>query len=66
MGSPHFAITASTVARYRKDSTPVVSDLTGTLGIDSQQLLTDELVEIEGQRNRLLMAQWESNTGKLC
>jgi hypothetical protein len=40
-----------------KDSTPVVSDLTGTLGIDSQQLLTDELVEIEGQRNRLLMAQ---------
>ncbi|EQC1489586.1 universal stress protein [Klebsiella quasipneumoniae] len=40
-----------------KDSTPVVSDLTGTLGIDSQQLLTDELVEIERQRNRLLMAQ---------
>lgn len=40
-----------------KDSTPVVSDLTGTLGIDSQQLLTDELVEIEGQRNRLLMVQ---------
>lgn len=40
-----------------KDSTPVVSELTGTLGIDSQQLLTDELVEIEGQRNRLLMAQ---------
>lgn len=40
-----------------KDSAPVVSDLTGTLGIDSQQLLTDELVEIEGQRNRLLMVQ---------
>lgn len=40
-----------------KDSTPVVSDLTGILGIDSQQLLTDELVEVEGQRNRLLMAQ---------
>ncbi|MGJ3351762.1 universal stress protein [Morganella sp. Je.2.23] len=40
-----------------KDSIPVVSDLTGILGIDSQQLLTDELVELEGQRNRLLMAQ---------
>lgn len=40
-----------------KESTPLVSDLTGTLGIDSQQLLTDELVEIEGQRNRPLMAQ---------
>lgn len=33
-----------------------MSDL-GTLGIDSQQLLTDERVEIEGQRNSLLMAR---------
>lgn len=53
MGSQRFAITARTVAH----SASVVSDLTGTLGIDSQQLLIDELVEIEGHRNRLLMAQ---------
>lgn len=46
-----------------KDNNPAVSDLTGILGIDSQQLLTDELVEIEGQRNRLLMAQGKAILG---
>lgn len=40
-----------------KDNNPAVSDLSGTLGIDSQQLLTEELIEVEGKRNRLLMAQ---------
>lgn len=36
---------------------PAVSDLTGTIGIDSREQLTEELVRIEGERSRLLMAQ---------
>ncbi|MFI8417120.1 universal stress protein [Serratia sp. NPDC078593] len=40
-----------------KDDHPAVSDLTGTIGIDSQAQLTEELVRIEGERGRLLMAQ---------
>jgi hypothetical protein len=34
-----------------------VSDLTGTIGIDSREQLTEELVRIEGERSRLMMAQ---------
>lgn len=40
-----------------KNAPPAVSDLTGTIGIDSRELLTEELVRIEGERSRLLMAQ---------
>jgi len=40
-----------------KNDPPAVSDLTGTLGIDSRQQLTEELAHIEGERSRLLMAQ---------
>ena len=40
-----------------KDVHPAVSDLTGSIGIDSQAHLTEELVKVEGERNRLLMAQ---------
>ena len=40
-----------------KNAPPAVSDLTGTLGIDSREQLTRELVRIEGERSRLLMAQ---------
>ncbi|NLU16634.1 MAG: universal stress protein [Serratia liquefaciens] len=40
-----------------KDAHPAVSDLTGSIGIDSQAHLTEELVKGEGERSRLLMAQ---------
>ncbi|BEN41725.1 MULTISPECIES: universal stress protein [Serratia] len=40
-----------------KDAHPAVSDLTGSIGIDSQAYLTEELVKVEGERSRLLMAQ---------
>ncbi len=40
-----------------KDTHPAVSDLTGSIGIDSQVHLTEELVKVEGERSRLLMAQ---------
>ncbi|WP_336475097.1 universal stress protein [Escherichia coli] len=40
-----------------KNEQPAVSDLTGAIGIDSREQLTQELVRIEGERNRLLMAQ---------
>ncbi|EIW0093334.1 MULTISPECIES: universal stress protein [Klebsiella/Raoultella group] len=40
-----------------KDAHPAVSDLTGSIGIDSQAHLTEELVKVEGERSRLLMAQ---------
>ncbi|MDC6118770.1 universal stress protein [Serratia rubidaea] len=40
-----------------KDTHPAVSDLSGIIGIDSQVHLTEELVKVEGERNRLLMAQ---------
>lgn len=40
-----------------KDEHPAVSDLTGIIGIDSREQLTEELVRIEGERSRLLMAQ---------
>lgn len=38
-----------------KSDQPVVSDLTGTIGLDSREHFTEELVRIEGERNRLLM-----------
>jgi hypothetical protein len=40
-----------------KNEQPAVSDLTGTIGIDSREQLTQDLVRIEGERNRLLMTQ---------
>mgnify|MGYP002753451740 CR=1 FL=1 len=40
-----------------KDGHPAVSDLSGIIGIDSKELLTEELVRVEGERNRLLRAQ---------
>ncbi|ELE6496154.1 universal stress protein [Enterobacter kobei] len=40
-----------------KNEHPAVSDLTGAIGIDSREQLTQALVRIEGERNRLLMAQ---------
>lgn len=40
-----------------KNDPPAVSDLTGTIGIDSREQLTEELVRIEGERSRLRMAQ---------
>lgn len=40
-----------------KSAPPVASDLTGTIGIDSREHFTEELVRLEGERNRLLMAQ---------
>ncbi|MBZ7849151.1 universal stress protein, partial [Klebsiella pneumoniae] len=40
-----------------KNEQPAVSDLTGSIGIDSREQLTQELVRIEGERNRLLMTQ---------
>ncbi|ECC7843041.1 universal stress protein [Salmonella enterica] len=40
-----------------KNEQPVVSDLTGAIGIDSREQLTQELARIEGERNRLLMTQ---------
>ena len=40
-----------------KNDAPAVSDLTGTIGIDSREQLTEELVRIEGERSRLMMAQ---------
>lgn len=40
-----------------KDGHPAVSDLSGSIGIDSKELLTEELVRVEGERSRLLMAQ---------
>ncbi|MCF7652728.1 universal stress protein [Enterobacter hormaechei] len=40
-----------------KSETPAVFDLTGAIGIDSQERLTEELVRVEGERSRLLMAQ---------
>ncbi len=40
-----------------KDGHPGVSDLSGSIGIDSKELLTEELVRVEGERSRLLMAQ---------
>lgn len=52
-----FSVPLTLLHVIEKDNNPAISDLSGTLGIDSQQLLTEELVEIEGKRNRLLMAQ---------
>ncbi|MGK3137940.1 universal stress protein [Pantoea trifolii] len=40
-----------------KNDPPAVSDLTGTIGIDSREQLTEELVRIEGERSRLMMVQ---------
>ena len=40
-----------------KNEQPAVSDLTGAIGIDSREQLTQDLVRIEGERNRLLMTQ---------
>lgn len=40
-----------------KDAHPAVSDLSGSIGINSQAHLTEELVKVEGERSRLLMAQ---------
>lgn len=40
-----------------KNASPAVSDLTGTIGIDSREQLTRELVRIEGERSRLLMSR---------
>ncbi len=40
-----------------KSDQPLVSDLTGTIGLDSREHFTDELVRLEGERNRLLMTQ---------
>ena len=40
-----------------KSETPAVSDLTGSIGIDSREQLTEALVRVEGERSRLLMAQ---------
>ena len=40
-----------------KDGHPAVSDLSGSIGIDSKELLAEELVRVEGERSRLLMAQ---------
>jgi len=40
-----------------KNAAPAVSDLTGAIGIDSREQLTRELVRIEGERSRLLMAR---------
>lgn len=40
-----------------KNDPPAVSDLTGSIGIDSREQLTEELARIEGERSRLLMAQ---------
>ncbi|AOE41808.1 universal stress protein [Pantoea vagans] len=40
-----------------KNDPPAVSDLTGAIGIDSREQLTEELVRVEGERSRLLMAQ---------
>nr|WP_247653209.1 universal stress protein [Pantoea sp. Cy-640] len=40
-----------------KDGHPAVSDLSGSIGIDSKELLTEELVRVEGERSSLLMAQ---------
>ncbi|VCW85227.1 hypothetical protein BANRA_05952 [Klebsiella variicola] len=39
-----------------KSETPP-SDLTGSIGIDSREQLTEALVRVEGERSRLLMAQ---------
>ncbi|MDU3074768.1 MAG: universal stress protein [Mixta calida] len=43
-----------------KDGHPAVSDLSGSIGIDSKELFIEELVRVEGERNRLLMAQGEA------
>jgi len=43
-----------------KDGHPAVSDLSGIIGIDSKELFIEELVRVEGERNRLLMAQGEA------
>lgn len=40
-----------------KNDQPVISDLTGTIGIDSREHFTEELVRLEGERSRLLMAR---------
>ncbi|WP_435929383.1 universal stress protein [Dryocola sp. BD613] len=40
-----------------KNDQPVISDLTGAIGIDSREHFTEELVRLEGERSRLLMAQ---------
>ena len=40
-----------------KDDQPAVFDLTGSIGIDSKEEFTEALVRVEGERNRLLMAQ---------
>ncbi|MBT0722493.1 universal stress protein [Rosenbergiella collisarenosi] len=55
-----FSVPLTLLHVIEKDNNPAISALSGTLGIDSQQLLTEELVEIEGKRNRLLMAQGKS------
>jgi nucleotide-binding universal stress UspA family protein len=40
-----------------KSEQAAVSDMSGTLGVNSWEQLTEELVRIEGERSRLLMAQ---------
>jgi len=40
-----------------KNDPPVISDLTGTIGIDIREHFTEELTRLEGERSRLLMAQ---------
>jgi nucleotide-binding universal stress UspA family protein len=40
-----------------RDDHPAVSDLTGSIGFDSREQLTEELVRIEGERSRLLMSR---------
>nr|WP_253296968.1 hypothetical protein [Pantoea septica] len=50
-------LTSAPAARAGKECHPAVSDLSGGIGIDSKELLTEELVRVEGERSRLLMAQ---------
>lgn len=40
-----------------KDEHPAISDLTGNIGIDSKEHVTEALVKVEGERSRQMMAQ---------
>jgi hypothetical protein len=48
---------AGPAARSGKGGHPAISDLSGSIGIDSKELLTKELMRVEGERSRLLKAQ---------
>lgn len=54
---PLFGTPLALLHVLEKSETPAVFDLTGAIGIDSQERLTEELVRVEGERSRLLMAQ---------